>query len=117
MTDVDKAYIYYRTLPLPEPFLFRQKYVPENYRDYFPHGEHMGFEDFASLYETSEEFKDLIDKQQFRKLVEDYVIRNARFVVSPRFPHRYGSGTYGLDLQWKDDWRTFYYKSSYISVD
>ncbi len=115
---LSEKYIYYRTIPILDCWRTLKKYIPETYCEFFEkNGNHYDYDKFVSKYNEDENFKDFIDEQHFRKLIEDYFIKNANIRCIPRFPHKYGSGRYAVEARWKDTYSCFYYNSDYISVD
>ena len=115
--DLSKEFIYYRTIPTISEWRTLKK-IPKKYFKFFKDGkEHYDFEEFVSIYEKNKEFQKFIDEQHFRKLIEDYIRRNAIISCCPRFPYRYGSGRYTVEACWKDRIRPFFVLSDYISVD
>lgn len=115
---LSEKYIYYRTIPVLDRWRTLRKYIPETYYSFFEKdGRHYDYNEFVSKYNENKNFQEFIDQQQFRKLIEDYFVRNAQFSCSPRFPYRYGSGRYSIEARWKDTGACFYYNSDYISVN
>ena len=115
---LSEKYIYYRTIPVLDYWRTPREYIPKTYYSFFEKdGQHYEYNDFVSKYNENKDFQEFIDQQQFRKLIEDYFVRNAQVFCSPRFPHRYGSGRYSVEARWKDTGACFYYNSDYISVD
>lgn len=116
--DLSEEFIYYRTIPTMSEWRTLKEFIPEEYFKFFKsETEHYNFEEFASIYKEDEKFRKFIDEQHFRKLIEDYIRRNASIACCPRFPHRYGSGRYTVEARWKDRGLPFFVLSDYISVD
>jgi hypothetical protein len=116
-STLSEKYVYYRTIPVLKDWM-TLKYIPETYRNFFEEdGRHYDYDKFVSKYNEDKSFKEFIDEQHFRKLIEDYFVRNANICCFPRFPYRYGSGRYSVEIRWKDTYSCFYYNSNYISVD
>ena len=115
---LSEKYIYYRTIPVLNDWRLLKKYIPETYYNFFEeNGHHYDYMEFVSKYTEDKKFQEFIDEQQFRKLIEDYFVRNAEVSSRPRFPYRYGSGRYSVEARWKDTGACFYYNSDSISVD
>lgn len=115
---LSEKYIYYRTIPVLNEWRTLKENIPETYYNFFDkNGHHYEYTDFVSKYNEDKNFQEFIDQQQFRKLIEDYFIRNAQLFCWPRFPYRYGSGRYSVEARWKDTGACFYYNSDHISVD
>ena len=115
---LSKKYIYYRTIPVLEEWITLKKYIPETYYSFFEKdGRHYDYNEFVFKYNKDKSFQEFVDEQHFRKLIEDYFTKNANICFYPRFPYRYGSGRYSVEVRWKDTHSCFYYNSHYISVD
>ena len=116
--QLSKKYIYYRTIPVLNDWITLKKYIPETYYNFFKEdGCHYDYYEFVSKYNEDKSFKEFIDEQHFRKLIEDYFVRNASIRCLPKFPYRFGSGRYTVEAYWKDTYSRFYYNSDYINVD
>lgn len=115
---LSEKYVYYRTIPVLNDWITLKKYIPETYYNFFEEdGRHYDYDEFVSKYNEDKGFKEFIDEQHFRKLIEDYFIRNAYIYCSPKFPYRFGSGRYIVEARWKDTYSCFYYNSAYVNVD
>ena len=113
-----EKYIYYRTIPVLNDWITLKKYIPETYYNFFKEDDcHYDYYEFVSKYNEDEKFKEFIDEQHFRKLIEDYFVRNVNIRCLPKFPYRFGSGRYTVEAYWKDTYSRFYYNSDYINVD
>ena len=115
--DLSKEFIYYRTIPTISEWRTLREYIPKEYFKFFKDEEHYNFEEFTVLYNKNEEFRNFINEQHFRKLIESYIESNMTISCIPRFPYRYGSGTYTVEARWKDRIQPFFVLSNYISVD
>lgn len=116
--QLSEKYIYYRTIPVLNDWITLKKYIPETYYNFFEEdGCHYDYYEFVSKYNEDKSFKEFIDEQHFRKLIEDYFVRNASIRCLPKFPYRFGSGRYTVEAYWKDTYSRFYYNSDYINVD
>ena len=115
---LSEKYVYYRTIPVLNDWITLKKYIPETYYNFFEDdGHHYDYDEFVSKYNEDKNFKEFIDEQHFRKLIEDYFVRNASIRCLPKFPYRFGSGRYTVEAYWKDTYSRFYYNSDYINVD
>lgn len=115
---LSEKYVYYRTIPVLNNWITLKKYIPETYYNFFKEdGCHYDYYEFVSKYNEDKSFKEFIDEQHFRKLIEDYFVRNASIRCLPKFPYRFGSGRYTVEAYWKDTYSRFYYNSDYINVD
>lgn len=115
---LSEKYVYYRTIPVLNDWITLKKYIPETYYNFFKEdGHHYDYDEFVSKYNENEKFKEFIDEQHFRKLIEDYFVRNVNIRCYPKFPYRFGSGRYTVEAYWKDTYSRFYYNSDYISID
>ena len=116
--QLSEKYVYYRTIPVLNDWITLKKYIPETYYNFFKEdGCHYDYYEFVSKYNEDEKFKEFIDEQHFRKLIEDYFVRNVNIRCLPKFPYRFGSGRYTVEAYWKDTYSRFYYNSDYINVD
>ena len=115
---LSEKYVYYRTIPVLNDWITLKKYIPETYYNFFKEdGCHYDYYEFVSKYNEDKSFKEFIDEQHFRKLIEDYFVRNVNIRCLPKFPYRFGSGRYTVEAYWKDTYSRFYYNSDYINVD